>query len=740
MDDGADAFSRPASGVGAASHEFLLQTLIDSVPDYLFVKDRDGRFVVANPAVAGDLGLTPSDLIGKSDFDLHSSELAAQFFADEQEVIASGRPSIDIEEFVVTKRGAKKWLSTSKLPLRAPSGEIIGIVGVSREITERKLAEAALVESESRWNFALESAGQGVWDHNLRDGTAYFSPTWRRMRGIGLDEPIDPSREAWLDVVHPDDRERLIRETNQQNSGELPRNSFEYRERHRDGHYIWILSRGKPVEFMEDGSVARVIGTDTDITSLKLAEAKVAADREETYRKHLIALEKAQEAAEAAHQMAESLARHDALTGLPNRRVFAETLTRATRGSSRESGCCCTVMIVDLDHFKPVNDINGHAAGDEVLREVAKRLGAVAGQGDTVARLGGDEFGLIIESGPQKDGNEAASKLAAAIVATISRPISIGSQNVEVGASVGIAVCPADGADADTLLRAADMAMYRAKNEGRGAFRFFAQDMENDLRERIALEKDVRQAVIEHEIQPYYQPVLNLAEDRVVGFEVLARWHHQTRGNVGPDVFIPIVEKLGLIGEMTYDLLRRACLDARDWSPEITIALNVSPIHLADPLLPVKVLAVLSETDFPSRRLEIEVTETSLVGDIDAARTTLAALRSIGIRTSLDDFGTGYSSLYNLRELHFDKIKIDRSFVSSMGTNSGSTKIVKSVIELAKSLGLPVVAEGIENRQQVLEIIRSGGQYGQGYYFGKAMPAAEALSVVQKGRTGLKRA
>ncbi len=714
------------------SQEHLLRTVIDCVPDYLFVKDADSRFVVANVAVATDLGLSVGDLTGRTDFDLHPRELAEKFFADEQTVLKSGQPKIDLEEFIVTASGEKKWLATSKLPLRDASGAIKGLVGVSRDITGRKLAEDALAESESRWNFALEGAGQGVWDHNLKTGTAYFSPMWRTMRGIGPNDPVDPSRQAWLERVHPEDRERLIRETNQQNSGELHQNAFEYRERHQDGHYIWVLSRGRPVEFMPDGSVARIVGTDTDISSLKLAEAKAAQEKEQTYQRHVAALEKAHEATEAAHRLAESLARHDALTGLPNRRLFADTLgkavARAQRGSTRSA-----VMIVDLDGFKPINDINGHATGDDVLREIAERLGALTRNEDTVARLGGDEFGVILDCANATPA-EAASALAARIVADLSHPISIGDQVVEVGASVGISLCPDDGADADTLLRAADMAMYRAKEEGRGTYRLFAQGMEDALRERMALERDVRRAVLQKDIQPHYQPLMHLTEGQLVGFEILARWHHPTQGHIAPDVFIPIVEKLGLIGDMTYDLLRRACLDALDWPNHITISLNISAIHLTDPLLPVKLLATLSETDFPPKRLEIEVTETSLVADIEAARSALVAIQELGIKISLDDFGTGYSSLYNLRELKFDKIKIDRSFISSMQSNAGSAKIVSSVIDLAKSLGLPVIAEGIESQQEMQEIVRRGGEYGQGYYFGKAMPACDASRLVQGGR------
>ena len=229
---------------------------------------------------------------------------------------------------------------------------------------------------------------------------------------------------------------------------------------------------------------------------------------------------------------------------------------------------------------------------------------------------------------------------------------------------------------------------------------------------------------------------MKLAENRLIGFEVLARWHHPTRGEVEPETFIPIVEKLGLIGDLTYDLLRRACTDARDWPSTITVAVNISPLHFADPLLPVKLLAILSETDFPPTRLEVEVTESALVADMGAARAALVALQDIGIKISLDDFGTGYSSLYNLRELHFDKIKIDRSFVLSMRSDAGSAKIVRSVIDLAKSLGLPTIAEGIEHVDAMEQIVQSGGEYGQGFYFSKAMPAAEAAQFVRACATG----
>jgi diguanylate cyclase (GGDEF)-like protein/PAS domain S-box-containing protein len=709
--------------------------MINVVPDYLFVKDTNSRFVLSNPPVADDLGLTVDDLLGKTDFDLHPRELAQKFFDDEQAVMETGVPRIDIEEFVLTVSGTQKWLHTSKLPLRDENGNVIGLVGIARDVSERRRAEIALAESESRWNFALESAGQGVWDHNLREGKAFFSRMWRRMRGIGPDEQVDSSRESWLARVHPDDRARLIVEADRQDSGHLEQNSFEYRERRRDGKYIWILSRGRPVEWNADGTVARIIGTDTDITSLKLAEARAAEEAEETYRRHLAALQKAHEATEAAHQLAQSMARHDPLTGLPNRRLFADTLETAVARAARVHAQYA-ILIVDLNRFKPINDLHGHAAGDSVLSEVANRLATLARKVDTIARLGGDEFGIILDCTGSDDPAGATAIFADRIVDALAKPISIGEQSATVGASIGIALCPADGADGDTLLRAADMAMYQAKKDGTGSYSFFRPTMESTLRERIALEEDVRRAVLNDDILPHYQPLIQLAEDRLIGFEILARWHHPKRGDVEPDIFIAIAEKLGLIGELTYSLLRRACIEARDWPREITLALNISATHFTDPLLPVKLMAILSETGFAPSRLEVEITETALVADMSAARTALATLQSLGIKICLDDFGMGYSSLYNLRELHFDKIKIDRSFVLSMQSNASSGKIVHSVLELAKSLGLPAIAEGIEHQDAMRQIMKSGGEYGQGFYFGKAMPAAKASELIDRMTIG----
>lgn len=445
----------------------------------------------------------------------------------------------------------------------------------------------------------------------------------------------------------------------------------------------------------------------------------------EVFRNNVWALEEAHRATEEAQKQAEALARHDALTGLPNRRLFSEELNRAI-AHAHEEGSVYLVLLLDLDRFKPVNDSHGHPAGDAVLCEIAARLNRVVEGSRNVARLGGDEFAAVIELDcDPSDIMPSAITIANRIVQAFSQPIAVNDTQVEIGVSVGAAYCPSDGENAEDLLRAADIAMYRAKHDGRGVVRFFERSMDLELTERARLEADLRQAVRNDEIEPHYQPIVSIPDNRLLGYEILARWRHRSKGLLAPAAFIPLAEETGLIRELTFQILRRACRDAKGWPDDLVLSVNLSPLQLQDELLPTQIMAILSEMDFPPRRLEIEITETALVADIDTARSILRTLQSLGIRISLDDFGTGYSSLYHLRELKLDKIKIDKSFVMSMG-DPESRKIVHAILGLSRSLGLPTVAEGIEDAALLDLITRCGCELGQGYYFGKPMPAAEA--------------
>lgn len=420
-----------------------------------------------------------------------------------------------------------------------------------------------------------------------------------------------------------------------------------------------------------------------------------------------------------AESRAQSLARQDALTGLPNRKLLLDFIEQTAREIT--AGEAYAVFVLDLDRFKPVNDIHGHAAGDAVLCEVAGRLTSLLPRGGFAARLGGDELAVVLPFKPQSD---EPAEFAQKAIAAVTAPITWSTTQVQVGATVGIALLPADATDAATLLRSADIAMYRGKREGRGTYRFFEPGMDEELQARAMIEGELRSAITNGDIRPFYQPLVNLADKKLLGFEVLARWYHPSKGILPPTLFIPIAEDTGLISDLSYSLLRQACFDAKTWPAHLQLAVNVSPFQLQDQWLPERILGILTETGFPPSRLEVEITETALVQDINAARRTLKSLQNIGIRIALDDFGTGYSSLYHLRELKFDKIKIDQSYVRSLGRNPESTKIVDAIIGLGKSLGLLTTAEGIETPADLAYLTDQGCSFGQGYLFGAPIPAS----------------
>ena len=448
----------------------------------------------------------------------------------------------------------------------------------------------------------------------------------------------------------------------------------------------------------------------------------------DVFRANARALEEAQAATQAAQEQAQLLARHDALTGLPNRRVFAAEL-EAALDRVRDGGAVFSVFVIDIDRFKQINDLHGHAAGDLVLCEIADRLRNTVRAGDTVARLGGDEF-AVIAPGDLQGHPDVEIALARRLIDAAARPIPFGEGQIETAISVGIAMVPSDATDAEGVQRAADIAMYRSKRDGRGLFRFFEQSMDAELRAEAALEVDLKRAVASGEIMPHYQPLIDFRSNRIQGFEVLARWHHPERGWLPPDVFIPLAERLGLISQLTTAIIRQACRDGLNWGKSIQLSVNVSAFLLKDSALPTQLLTILQQEGFPPARLEIEITEKALLTDIGTAKQIVAALQAIGIKVSLDNFGTGYSSLYHLRELKFDKVKIDRSFVQSMQENPESEKVVDAVLGLARSVGMPAIAEGIENPEVKQLLADKGCEYGQGFLFGKPMPADEVAAAI----------
>lgn len=414
------------------------------------------------------------------------------------------------------------------------------------------------------------------------------------------------------------------------------------------------------------------------------------------------------------------MARHDALTDLPNRVMLRERLEHELKRVKR--GECLAVLCLDLDQFKSVNDALGHPIGDELLKLVGERLRACTREPDTVARLGGDEFAIIMTQMQQPTD---AAVLARRIRESIAKPYQIDGHQIVTDISIGISVAPMDALDAEELMRNADMALYGAKGDGRGTFRFFEPEMNTRMKARRELEMDLRNALAGRKFELYYQPLVDLRTNAITAFEALLRWNHPTRGVVSPADFIPIAEETGLIVPLGEWVLRTACAEAVNWPEHIKVAVNLSPAQLNNRNLLSTVTGILAETGMPARKLQLEITETVLLQNTFATLATLHELRKLGVQIALDDFGTGYSSLSYLRSFPFDKIKIDRSFIQDLSNGSEPAAIVNAVANLAKCLNMASTAEGVETEQQRDMLQAIGCTEMQGYLFSRARPAQE---------------
>ncbi|HVX82565.1 MAG TPA: EAL domain-containing protein [Devosiaceae bacterium] len=442
--------------------------------------------------------------------------------------------------------------------------------------------------------------------------------------------------------------------------------------------------------------------------------------------RRLIAQEREITARREAEDRASYLASHDQLTGLPNRRGLDRALEAAVTilpGAEQSHA----VLLLDLNGFKRINDVYGHARGDEVLGITGRRMASVLREGDTIARSGGDEFAMVVRgvSGP-----EGAIAVAEKLIATVDQPIAIGADHHRVGTGIGIALIPRDGTNPAELLRKADIALYKAKVAGHSAYAFFLDEMDAEARERDRLQRALARAVGTEAIVPFFQPLVDMQTGAIRAFEALARWHDPEFGDVPPARFIPLAEESRLIAPLTDHLLARACEAARGWPAHVVLSFNLSPVLLHDPAFPARLLGILAGAGFPLHRLELEITENAIVRDLEAARAILGALREAGIKIALDDFGTGATSLYHLRSFKFDAIKIDRSFVEQMQTESESAAIVRALLGLGRGLGVEIVAEGVEKESQRQMLRQEGCTTAQGFLYSAAVPAAEAAALV----------
>lgn len=427
-----------------------------------------------------------------------------------------------------------------------------------------------------------------------------------------------------------------------------------------------------------------------------------------------------------AERQARRLAETDPLTGFRNRRSFNSGVAALLAANDDERAV--VLMMIDLDNFKQINDYNGHRIGDLLLQECARRITASLPKDALVGRIGGDEFAVALTF--DKYRIDSLDQIAAGMVERVAQPIQAEALRLEVTASIGLARSDVTGfgddePDARALLERADIAMYHAKRRGRNSYYWFEAHMADEMRFRTELENGIRQGITLQEFVPFYEQQIDLQTGKLIGFEMLARWDSPKFGVVAPDVFIPIAEEIGAIADLSESVIAQALEDAKGWDADLTLSINISPLQLRDPWFAQKLIKMLLEAKFPPHRLEIEITESCLHQNLAQVRSLITSLKNQGVRVSLDDFGTGYSSLAQLRSLPFDRIKIDRSFVSSLAENKDSAAIVSSIALLGKGLNLPITAEGVENSDVLEQLLQYGDITGQGYYYGRPQPAKE---------------
>jgi diguanylate cyclase (GGDEF)-like protein/PAS domain S-box-containing protein len=565
-----------------------------------------------------------------------------------------------------------------------------------------------LAESEERHALALQGANDGLWDWDVRADRLYFSPRWKAMIGYPESEIGDAPGE-WLGRVHPDDRAGLTQALEGHLGGATQHFESEHRIQHRDGSYRWMLARGTAVRD-QSGRATRVVGSQTDVTDRRQAEQRLQHD-----------------------------ALHDDLTGLPNRVLFldrlAQSILRAQRGGRAGTVSCAAVLFLDLDRFKLVNDSLGHHVGDRLLIAVARRLESALRPGDTVARLGGDEFTILLDD--VCDAREA-TVIAERVQQTLQDPFHLDGRELVVAASIGIALADPDASPPD-VMRDADVAMYRAKAEGKGRHAVFDARMHELVMRRLDLETDLRQAIEADKLEVHYQPIVQTATGRIVGFEALARWNGPDGSPIDPGDFVPIAEETGLIVQLGRRVLERACAQVAEWrgmpgGEGLTLGVNVSHRQLSEPNFPVELSAALASTGLDPRALRLEVREHDLARDTEATRRTLAhVLETLGVRWQIDDFGTGASSLHLLHRFPGDAVKIFGPLVSGMGHDGGSFEIVKAIVELAHNLGLEVIAEGVETAGQLEHLRVLGCEFAQGFHLSAPLAARDARALLAQG-------
>jgi len=604
------------------------------------------------------------------------------------------------------RNGAQDYLLKTEL-----SGQLLA--RAIRYSIQRKHSEDALRESRERYMLAVEGATDGLWDWNLKTNRIYFSPRWKAMLGY-QDSEIRSHPDEWLERIHDEDLAQVRVALASHVQGYSQHFECEYRILHKDGAYRWALARGLAVR--EAGKAYRMAGSQTDITVRKRSEEHLQFD-----------------------------ALHDTLTGLTNRALFLDRLEHAIEHTHRHPEVHFAVLFLDLDRFKVINDSLGHSLGDQLLSACARKLEGCLRAVDTVSRFGGDEFVILLED---VKGEQDALDVATRIQNDLQDPIDLDGHQVVISASIGIVFSSLGYEDSDNLLRDADIAMYQAKMLGKACHVLFEAGMRQRMIHRLELENDLRKALEnqtgprpdDQELQVHYQPIVSLRTWKITGFEALVRWKHPRHGSIPPKEFIPVAEETGLIHSLGMWVLRQACQQMLLWqtqypiNPPLSIHVNVSGKQFGQPDFVDIVQRILGETGLEPRSLSLEITESFFVENDERFNEMLRRLCSLGVQLQIDDFGTGYSSFSYLQRLPVSSIKIDSTFIENMKAGNNHSEIVRSIVTLARSLGMSAIAEGVESEDQMAQLQALECGYGQGYYISRPAPSAVGQEILRQSQ------